>query len=204
MENKYICLDIGNVLIKLDFSKFLEDLSYEVNITKNDANDFLYRIQKDHDIGLIDFKRELTYLFNIKSEVKLEKLLKSWDTTLVYSYMDFITPLNYLLDNNYKIGLLSNIGFEHKQLVNNYIKNINNYIDKNNNIIRHYSCDVGARKPTKLYFQSFLIENPDFKNCLYFDDIEENVEGGIRAGFKGKIFNLQTTDKSLIDIIKES
>lgn len=182
---KYVVLDIGNVIAKLDFNNFNDTLSYEVNISKKDANDFLLRIQKDHDLGLVDFKKELNYLFDIKSESKFNKLLAAWDNILEINY-DMLAVIDLLHKRKVRLGIMSNMGNEHKHLLET---KLGTYVGFSN-MVKHYSCDVGARKPQKLFFQSFLFENPQFEGALYIDDIQENLDAGKKAGFETHMFNL--------------
>ena len=55
----YCCLDIGNVLVDVKFKEFLENLSRTLNITVEDAQYFMNRSQKLHDLGLTIMKDEL-------------------------------------------------------------------------------------------------------------------------------------------------
>ena len=49
--------------------------------------------------------------------------------------------------------------------------------------VKHYSCEVGARKPSKLYYHSFLQMHPEFKGAIYVDDNKENLEASKEFGF---------------------
>lgn len=35
-----------------------------------------------------------------------------------------------------------------------------------------------------IYYQSFLWQYPEFKGCLYVDDLQENLNTGEKFGFK--------------------
>ena len=59
-----------------------------------------------------------------------------------------------------------------------------------NKCIQHFSCEVGARKPSKLFFQSFLMEEPHFHRSIFIDDIDENVEMAKKCGFRAVRFNI--------------
>lgn len=69
----------------------------------------------------------------------------------------------------YEVSLLSNIGFDHADFLRQKCP-----VFKKCN--QHFSCDVGARKPTKLFYQSFLLEYGWDKDVLFFDDRPENVK----------------------------
>jgi len=47
-----------------------------------------------------------------------------------------------------------------------------------------------------LYYQSFLMEYPEFHGCVYVDDVAENLEAGKRYGFRPYHFDLSKMDTS--------
>lgn len=187
---KYVALDIGNVLCHVDFNEFLRDLSSELNITLEDALYFLNRSQKLHDLGLTMMKDELHDHFKIKSPVIIERLLLSWNRSIVPNHQ-VLDMYNTLTQNhNLKVALLSNIGIEHAKQAET-ILNFGGFFD---NAIKHFSCNVGARKPTSIYYQSFLMEHPEFHGCVYVDDVIENLETGTRYGFRPYHFDMSKMD----------
>lgn len=186
---KYVALDIGNVLCHVDFSGFLNDLSSEVNITLEEALYFLNRNQKQHDLGLVFMKNEMRDYLDIKSPVTIERLLHSWDQSIVPN-LQVLDMYNRLKEQGLKIAILSNIGVEHAKQAEQ-ILNHNGFLE---GAVRHYSCDVGARKPTNLYYQSFLMEHPEFSGCVYVDDVIENLEAGKRYGLRPYHFDMSKMD----------
>jgi len=183
---KFICLDIGNVLYHCDFKPFLNTLSKSLNITLKDAEYFLGRTQKLHDLGYTVMSDELRDHFHIKSEVVIDEILESWNDSVTPN-MDILNYLNDLeADSKLKIALLSNIGLEHATNIDLVLKNTEALGD----CIKHFSCFVGARKPSALYYQSFLMQYPEFKGCLYIDDIQENLNMGKKFGFDAQQFDL--------------
>ncbi len=183
---KYLALDIGNVLCYCNSGYFAKTLSQKFNISVEEGREFIDKIQKPHDIGITSLKQELIKTFNIKAPSILEELEKQWKS--IPNPCSII--LNYLsnLPYNVKIALLSNIGPEHAEVMVPILS-----IFKLNPI-KHYSCEVGARKPSLLYFQSFLSLYPEFKNCLYIDDLLDNLETGQKLGFKTLHFDLHKDD----------
>ncbi len=183
---KYVAIDIGNVLYHCDFNPFLEDLSQALNITLEEAQYFLGRTQKLHDLGCTVMSDELRDHFKIRSPIVINKLIDSWCNS-VKPNLDILNTLNRL--SQYKklqVALLSNIGLEHAALIDQTFAT-ENILHK---CIKHFSCFVGARKPSLLFYQSFLTEYPDFKGCTYVDDIKENLEMGYKMGFKTIQFSL--------------
>jgi hypothetical protein len=183
MNNKNLCLDIGNVICKINFNPFIDLLSKHLNITREDVWYFLNRVQKLHDMGLTQMEDELKDHFKIKSPVIINELIDTWNKTLIPN-TDIINFINeYSSTNKIEIALLSNIGFEHADWFNN------NVII--NNSIKYFSCFVGARKPSFIYYQSFLQMYPQFKECIYLDDNTDNLNSSLKNGLSGRYFNLQ-------------
>lgn len=189
----YVALDIGNVLCHVDFNQFLNDLSEALNIPLDEALYFLNRSQKLHDLGLTVMKDELKDHLKIKSPVITNKLLDSWNKCITPD-LDVLNLFNTMTEkHNLKVALVSNIGIEHAALMEHVLAH-NGFFQ---NAIKHFSCNVGARKPTLLYYQSFLWEHPEFERCAYVDDVIENLEAGKRFGFQTYHFALDKMDTSV-------
>lgn len=177
---KYAAFDIGNVLVNVDFPGFINKLSRTLNISVEDATYFLNRSHAMHDLGLTVMKDELIDHLHIKSSVLRDELIEDWHNC--------ITPADWLLEkietlceqHNIQIALLSNVGTEHAVRM----RNVLGYYKFFREGITHFSCEVGARKPTYLYYQSFLQLHPEFQGCPYFDDLKENLQTGVKFGFK--------------------
>jgi len=185
---KNLCLDIGNVLCEVKFDNFINLLSSRLNLSYNEVWNFLNRVQKIHDLGIASLKDELQDHFKIKSESLTEELIESWNQCLIPNWEVINRMQNIGQNLNIEIALLSNIGLEHCELFNKKVKF--------DTAIKHFSCHVGARKPTLLYYQSFLLQYPQFKGATYVDDNLDNLAAGKKMGFDSIYFNL--TDKKEI------
>jgi FMN phosphatase YigB (HAD superfamily) len=183
---KYVALDIGNVLVNVDFQGFLRKLSKRLNITLEEALYFMNRSQKLHDLGLTVMKDELIDHLKIRSEVLREELIDDWNNC--------ITPADWMLEkldtwcteHDLQVALLSNVGLEHAVRMSQVL-NHNGFFDK---AVKHFSCHVGARKPTVLYYQSFLALHSEWKGCPYIDDLQENLDASQQFGFRTYRFAL--------------
>lgn len=176
----YICLDIGNVLCRVDALPFLENVSETFNVTLPEASRFLKRFQQLHDLGYTTMEDELKDRFGAKSPVTLGKLVQSWNDSVTPD-IHMISRLNYLREeHNLKVALLSNIGIEHVGKLETKLA----HGDFFPNVIKHFSCFVGARKPSTIFYQSFLLQYPEFKGCLYVDDLQENLDASKAFGFQ--------------------
>jgi FMN phosphatase YigB (HAD superfamily) len=179
---KNLCLDIGNVLCHLHFQPFMDAVSKRLNITYEEVIYFLHKFQKLHDLGLTSVANELGDHFKVKSPVIIKELDDLWLATLSPNWTIIRGVEETAKELGIKVALLSNIGFEHSD-----------YFQKNIKMeaIKHFSCLVGARKPTTIYYQSFLMDYPEFKGALYIDDNKDNLATGDRMGFDTFYFNLE-------------
>lgn len=189
-KTKYVALDIGNVLCHVHTQPFLHLLSETFNITTEESKEFLQKFNYSHDLGLTTLEQELKNNFQVKSHVIIDKIITCWNDSVVPNtfVLDELTALKRKYD--LKIALLSNIGIEHGSLMFEKLSH-NNFI---NDAILHFSYFVGARKPTLLYYQSFLLQYPEFAGCVYVDDLKENLTMGSQLGFKSYLFNLHDPD----------
>lgn len=189
---KNLALDIGNVLCHVKLDSFITRLSLRAKISKEEVWYFLVRMQKMHDVGLVSMKDELISNYNIKNKDLLNELIDYWNDalrpnmTIINGIKKFYKERNET--SSFKIALLSNIGVEHAAWFN---RRVCDFLNLNEiNPIKHFSCDVGARKPSILYFQSFLQMNQDFNDAIYVDDNKDNLETGRQMGLQSIYFNL--------------
>jgi FMN phosphatase YigB (HAD superfamily) len=193
----YICLDIGNVLCRVDAVPFLENLSETFNITIPEASRFLKRFQQLHDLGYTTMEDELKDQFGAKSPITLSKLVTAWNDSVTPD-LHMISRLNHLRDaHGLKVALLSNIGVEHASKLESKLSHGGFFP----NVIKHFSCFVGARKPSTIFYQSFLLQYPEFKGCLYVDDLQENLDSSKAFGFQ--TFRLDLDEPNSEDRIRE-
>lgn len=189
-----IAFDIGNVLCDVITDPFLQLLSETLNISIKESVRFLKKFQQLHDIGYTSMEDQLRDVYHIKSEVTINKLILHWNSSIVPNE-DILDMLNR--QKNLDIALLSNIGTEHAGIMDGKLTSKG----KKLNFIKHYSCEVGARKPHKLFYQSFLSQYPEYNECLYIDDLQENLNMGEQFGFKPFLFSLK--DNNFLEKIQE-
>jgi len=198
MSPKYICLDVGNVLCTVNDVGFVEFVSYKLNISTFKARRFLKRFQQLHDLGFTTMEDELMDVFDVKSQLILKEIVQVWNDSVV-PHEPMLNILNELRKtDNLQIALLSNIGVEHAALLADKLA-IGGFYDST---VKHLSCFVGARKPQALYFQSFLIQYPQFAGALYVDDLQTNLDGGAMLGLRPHKFNLAegSASQQIIDL----
>ena len=178
-----LALDIGNVLCRVHLEAFTGKLM-ELGHVRDHSEGilFLEGIQASTDIGLHDIRGAVLRSFVGMTVENLALLQQAWQDAVVP-----VEEINKMLDElsrDYPVALLSNIGIDHAK----FLEAIPAY----KHCYHHFSYEVGARKPSKLYFQSFLIEHPEFKShTLFIDDRVENLQAAYRAGFEVCQFNLE-------------
>lgn len=197
----HVALDLGNVIAEVDINRFVNKISEITGVSQHDAFFFMKHIQLMQDLGATNMAYGLEYRFKLSPE-ELNILLECWNACVVPNEM-MLNFLDNLKFDGVKVAILSNMGQEHME----YLRNVSpRLFDKT---IQHISCEVGARKPQKLFFQSFCNDHDEFTGCVYVDDLEENLKTGKKYGFKSCLFNLEQTlalplskQKSELDKIK--
>jgi FMN phosphatase YigB (HAD superfamily) len=176
-----IIFDVGRVLCGVDLEiftkKFEQIVSPKTNYTIN-GMDFLSSIQCMQDCGRTNMENSLMDLSRtFDSPLKFSEfntLKTAWKDT-IFPYEEMVELKDWLLKNNHKVAILSNMGHEHKSHM------FSKFPKVFNGCFTCFSCDIGYRKPSKICFYLFLKQYPEFKNALYFDDLQENLDTG--AGF---------------------
>lgn len=183
---KYMALDVGNVLVHLDFQPFIRQLSKQFNVHLEDAEYFLNRSHSLHDMGLTTMAYQLREHFDIKSPDVVRELLDMWGDVITPNYEVLDTMLELMDTHDVKAAIVSNVGLEHSARMAKVLS-YGGFFEKCD---LHLSCYVGARKPTKLYYQSFLSQYPEYTGCTYVDDLRENLDASEPFGFRTYRFAL--------------
>jgi FMN phosphatase YigB (HAD superfamily) len=199
-DDKPIALDIGNVIVKWDPEVFIKPfvnelcLIYEESTFRCDASgdvsiritpdpvEWLNRVQPLQDLGISSIRDALDLSFPKVDKQTLDRLNDNWIKTIEFNDEMLQIVEGWIATR--KVALLSNMGFQHLHYLRRRLPTIFS------KTIQHISCEVGARKPMKLFYQSFMLDNPDFKSAWYLDDIEENVSMGNRYGLNGNVFHI--------------
>lgn len=181
---KKLILDIGNVLCKVEQDLFIHKVSEKMNISLAHAVRFMKRFWELHDIGYTTIQDELTDKFGVKSEIIMQDLLNAWDNVIIPDPTAIRIISGMLKSENIEAALLSNMGIEHMESMKYKLAPLYD------NALKHFSCEVGARKPSKLFYQSFLTQYPEFKGAVYIDDLSQNLEAAAQFGFIPYHFDL--------------
>lgn len=182
---KYLAVDLGNVVIEVSFEFFLKELGVITRFSFDECFNYLCRVSKSHDLGLISIVDGLQDHFNIRLNKEDRQYITSLWKNTVKSNIAINEYLNELINSGVKIALLSNMGTEHRNMMREIIT-----APVYDAAIKFFSCDVGAIKPTYLYYKTFLDMYPEFKGCIYLDDKIENIETSKLFGFDARQFEL--------------
>ena len=192
---KVIFFDIGDVLLNIHPERMIGEIStcadipYDVvkNAFPYDAHDTYERGKMtDHD-WYISCKEALP----INNSLTKNQFWKSW-SMLLGDETDVVDVL-IRLKKSYKIWLLSNTNPMH---IKNEIEGkyaFQNLVDG-----AIYSYDVGFRKPEKKIYQIACdIAKADPPNCVFIDDLKDNIIGANQVGLNGIHY------KNTLELIEE-
>lgn len=190
----HIALDIGNVIVRWDPQVFIDAMVANICFIAEhpvrfipDPGEWLEKVQPMQDLGISTIGHMLDLEFGRKvSPPILRTVESSWNHTIKF-VPEMVERIEKWLETR-KIALLSNMGKQHLKFLRESLPQIFNH----RNTIQHISCEVGVRKPSKLFYQSFLWENPEFKGAVYLDDLQENVVAGDRAGLQSYCFHIDS------------
>lgn len=180
---KLVAFDIGNVLCHVVFDDFINWLLYEGIVeSKEVAEEFLASIQHPQDLGLYNIKQGFRRFYPQIDNKTIQTLHDIWlDVARPSEIM--LNVVEELIDEGWSVSLLSNIGFDHAD----YLRHKCNVFKKCN---QHFSCEVGARKPAKLFYQSFLLQYGWSKDVMFFDDRQENIKAA-EGYLTGVLFDIE-------------
>ena len=190
-----LCLDVGNVLGQLRFDEFVTTISTVKNITEAEAKTRINLYQGLHDVGLISMKQILIKEFGIESEFLRMQIMAKW--VEVMSFDQSIIERYEKIVGSHQLALLTNVGHEHVEVLKDNIKFSKS--QKFISAVKHQSCEVGVRKPSKIFYQSFLTLHPEFVGAVYVDDSQENLQAAKEFGFKTVHIDLSSMDKKLVE-----
>ncbi len=180
---KTIFFDIGGVLIDINFRKTSQYISDCTDLSVNQIeNSFPHEEHNKYEKGLIsDHEWFLAYKESLPQPCCLKEsdFWRSWKILLGKETK--VLNIMKKLKVNYSIWLLSNTNPKH----------INDEIDKKYKFPKIvdgsiYSFDIGFRKPEKeIYIRAANIVDLNPEECLFIDDLSENIEAAKKVGFLG-------------------
>ena len=178
---KNIIFDLGNVLISFIPSAYLKKKNYPANIRNTILNDvFRSEEWKKLDNGDITVA-EATESISLKSALKKEEiaLVFNFRTDMMFPLDDNVRLLPELKKRGFRLFYLSNFHLDIFEVIRNDYYFFR-YFD--GGII---SAEIKISKPDiriyKYIFGKYSLK-PD--ECLYIDDVEENVQAAASTGMQ--------------------
>lgn len=181
---KYIVLDMGNVCCRWDpryiASQLTEDKDEQDFLVQSLFGSFQWQQLDKGDISINQAIQQLTKQYP-QYESLIEYTFNHW-----YDFFDVIDEMEQFIieyKNDYDFYLLSNCSVQ----FDNYYqsKSIFKYFKDYYLSAKHHMV-----KPDKAIFLDFLnYYHLEGRECLFVDDIEENVQGAKAAGMKGYCFD---------------
>lgn len=194
-----IIFDLGNVLIEWNKEKILS------KIRKNDLEYNLFNkfvFQSNLWIDLDNGKISLEFLENQlidemghQYQDQIHELVWNW-----FNYVDLYDEVYELIKQlkkkNFQIYVLSNTSSIFHILLDSVLSKVSSVLD--GYVI---SCEVKMMKPQKEIYLSLVNKYQlDIKDCIFLDDLEENVEAARTLGIKA--FQIKER-KEISNILKD-
>jgi len=196
MDNiKNIILDLGGVLINLDYNKTNEELGklgYKNGFTKAKQVDLFDRLEEGR-VSDEDFLKEFNQLANANHSH--QSIIDAWNAIL----LDFPAERLELvkqLSEKYRVFLFSNTNSIHVKQVYADLKKEHNLENLDGHFEKVYlSNEVGIRKPKPEGFKHIVNEQGlNLEETLFIDDSPQHIEGAKKPGIKAEWLDLDKED----------
>lgn len=190
---KNIIFDLGNVLVSTN----MEDLiAVDPDIPNDKINYIMSQWYKDEDdpIGLDEFKSIIPD--RLKEASKFIPKLFEYNIRCVNPF-DYTIPLiDKLKAAGYNVYFLSNWSKWSYELLDRYHKF--DFLEKMNGGV--WSWQTGCMKPDERIYRILLNKyNLNPEECVFFDDLKDNIEAANDIGIKGVLFDRTNPDNMYIN-----
>ena len=180
-----VIYDFGNVLCSFRVTSFFEHLARRSTCTVDQLQGLMPEISHlaiEYESGRMtsqQFFRDFSALARIS--VTEEEFITSYTT--IFTPIDGTFDAIRRLTGRYRLGLLSNTNEWH------FIHSIRPVAVFPLFDAVTLSYEVGAMKPAPVIYEDMLKKlRVPADACVYFDDIQENVDAGTRAGMQARLF----------------
>ena len=183
---KNLVFDLGNVLVEFKPKDYMKRLGFPED-TINNLYQIIFKDERwgKFDIGDITIEEYATALKSEHPDLtdRIDLMFTgNWPANFLRPKQQSIDFLNRA-HGQYGIYVLSNVS----SYVLDYVKSIG-FWDKVSG--GTYSYDVKSLKPSSEIYQRFFSDNnvkPE--ECLFLDDLPQNIEAAKKAGMHGIVFN---------------
>ena len=182
MSIEAIVFDLGGVLVDVDIRRAFHHWAAAAKVPIEAISS---RWKRDeaycaHERGELDDRRYFAYLRRMLGvDIGDEALLAGWNTVLGEPLAD-IEPLVERLAREFPLYVFSNTNPAHIAHFTPRYRKLLSYFRK---IVT--SCELGRRKPeTEAFLALTKLVGTTPERLVFFDDLEENVQGARRAGLQ--------------------
>ena len=192
---KNIILDLGGVLINLDYHKTndkLSDLGIPNGFTKAKQITIFDELEEGK-ISDIDFYQAINKLAGANHDHQL--IIDAWNAILLDFPKDRLNLVKQL-NNKYRVFLFSNTNAIHFREVHKNLKKAHGIPNLKGHFEKVYlSHELGIRKPKIEAFQH-IVKTHQLKpnETLFIDDSPQHIKGARKAGIKAEWLDLDEED----------
>lgn len=201
--DKIFLFDLGGVLIKpMDHHKLYDKLNCKISYSEFEKYWCWDKTVLDAHKGIITDDYHVKELLNyVKSDISLKEFYKIYAELRNQFYINTIEIIKKLKEQNYKVGLLSNLR----------LMDYNNCKDEIDNLMFDYlflSYEIGYLKPYKEMYNYVIKEckcNPS--DIIFFDDFIDNVNGAKDCGIDSYLVtgdNIKDVFYEIMNDLKEN
>ena len=187
-----VLFDIGNVLLRFDFDRAARAMAEHSTATAADIRTVLDSWQPRHETGAVSSDE-------FSAAVMTTIGFTAPETVFHQLFCDIFTPNVAMweyarsLSGKIPVFLFSNISQWHEAWV---FERYPEFASFNGGF---YSWRIGAMKPDPAFYAEATNTLPFLPaQIAYMDDMEHNVAGGIRAGFRSLQYNPERHDDFLL------
>lgn len=180
---KNVIFDLGNVLVSTNME---DKLALDPDIPNDKIPYIMSQWYKDEDdtVGLDEFKKIIPD--RLKELSQFIPRLFEYNVQCVNDFSYTIPLINNLISNGYSVYFLSNWSKWSYELLDKHHKF--DFLNKMNGGL--WSWQAECLKPDEKIYKLLLDKyNLNPEECVFFDDLKENVETAKRLGIKGVVFD---------------
>lgn len=173
-----VIFDLGGVLVEIDPLLFLDNISHEFNVTQetltHNTNGQVHQEFMKGNLTGEQFHNIICKKYN--HSLDIDKFINIWNTILIRQN-EAVSGIVQELQSQYGLALLSNIDPWHFRYCNENYPVLNVFEDK------FLSYEMNLLKPElEIYLR--VVDNLKLQadECLFIDDLEENISAAKQAG----------------------
>ena len=177
--------DIGNVLINFDIRKLLQNIAGDSGLSIDQIHDLFDKSKLlDVETGKMNGKDFFECLVNTTGiKWNYNDWIKAWADIYEINEIGF-NLLKKLKLKKYSVYIFSNLAEYNRDAIEIKVQEILGETEYN-----FYSFELGYHKPDPKIYQAVcarLSMHP--VNCVFIDDLQENVDGAISIGMEGIVY----------------